>query len=186
MTRDSLDAAEHDASREPRALLSTRGNSAFASPRAEREGSEPPRSYSRGRAAHSPSGLPSGPNDSGVVARSAVMAPEDSDVPSSATMTMEAWAELHGEGAPGAHDECSRMRLIGELTRLLHEAEMPPPVRMAGLTVIGWLARRQAGEVAHALGAPRCPGAGFEPRPPAQRPPERAAGPVSERSRGKR
>ena len=179
LTRDSRAAATHDVTRESRAPSSRRDSDTFAA-----SGSEPPRSHSRASA--SP-GEPRGPRDSGVVAAPAVMAPEDSDVPSSSTMTMEAWAALHGarapsghDGAHGAHDECSRMRLIGELTRLLHDVEVPQPVRLAGLTLIGWLARRQPGEAPHALGAP-CAEAARARASASGR-----SGPPSERSRGKR
>lgn len=82
---------------------------------------------------------------------------EEEPAPTSATMTMEAWAALRGESpcAPGMPpDECARTRLIGELTRILREPAMPEGTRTAGLTLIGWLARRMPGEAAHALGAP--------------------------------
>lgn len=49
-------------------------------------------------------------------------------------------------------DECERARLIGDLTRLLREPLMPETTRCAGLTLIGWLARRMPGEAAHAIG----------------------------------
>ncbi len=102
--------------------------------------------------------------------------------PCSSRMTMEAWAALRSEAlrngtsrheapgheAPGHEasgheaprhdatipDECERMRLIGDLTRLLHEPMVPESTRTAGLTLIGWLARRMPGEAPHALGAP--------------------------------
>lgn len=82
---------------------------------------------------------------------------DEDAAPTSATMTMEAWAALRGESpcAPGMPpDECARTRLIGELTRILREPAMPEGTRTAGLTLIGWLARRMPGEAAHALGAP--------------------------------
>ncbi len=121
-----------------------------------------------------------------VIAASVVMAPDDSDLPpGSANMTMEAWAAMHGDSAPGAHDECSRMRLIGELTRLLHDTNMPESTRAAGLTLIGWLARRMPGEAPHALGVPRCPPADPDARRQGggARP---ALTPVSERRPGRR
>jgi hypothetical protein len=49
-------------------------------------------------------------------------------------------------------DECQRARLISDITRLLREAQMPETTRTAGLTLIGWLARRMPGEAAHAIG----------------------------------
>ncbi|AKU97175.1 hypothetical protein AKJ09_03839 [Labilithrix luteola] len=49
-------------------------------------------------------------------------------------------------------DECERARLISDITRLLREPHMPETTRTAGLTLIGWLARRMPGETAHAIG----------------------------------
>jgi hypothetical protein len=49
-------------------------------------------------------------------------------------------------------DEAARTRLMAELTRLIHEPGMPEPTRVAGLTLIGWLARRREHEAPHAIG----------------------------------
>lgn len=49
-------------------------------------------------------------------------------------------------------DEGERARMISDLTRLIREPHMPETTRCAGLTLIGWLARRMAGEPAHAIG----------------------------------
>ncbi len=49
-------------------------------------------------------------------------------------------------------DEGERARLIGDITRLLREPHMPETTRVAGLTLIGWLARRMPGEAPHAIG----------------------------------
>jgi hypothetical protein len=57
--------------------------------------------------------------------------------------------DAYGGGLP---DEGERTRLIGELARLLREPLIPDSTRTAGLTLIGWLARRMPGEEAHALG----------------------------------
>jgi hypothetical protein len=58
-----------------------------------------------------------------------------------------------GSAAGGAlHDETERTRLIGDITRLLREPSMPENTRLAGLTLIGWLARRRPHESPHALG----------------------------------
>ena len=92
-----------------------------------------------------------------VVARMEENRVEEEAAPTSARMTMAAWAALRGESpcAPGMPpDECARTRLIGELSRILREPAMPEGTRTAGLTLIGWLARRMPGEAAHALGAP--------------------------------
>lgn len=45
-----------------------------------------------------------------------------------------------------------RTRLIGEISRLLREPMLPAKARDAGLTLIGWLARRMPGEAPHTLG----------------------------------
>ena len=42
--------------------------------------------------------------------------------------------------------ECDRTRLIAELASLLRDCELPDDARCAGLTLIGWLARRMPGE----------------------------------------
>ena len=49
-------------------------------------------------------------------------------------------------------DEGERARMISDLTRLIREPHMPETTRCAGLTLIGWLARRMPGESAHAIG----------------------------------
>ncbi len=51
-------------------------------------------------------------------------------------------------------DETARARLIDELSRALRDPTMPETTRTAGLTLIGWLARRFPGECAHAIGIP--------------------------------
>lgn len=69
-----------------------------------------------------------------------------------ARTTTRAWASRGpGQGDP-LPDESERARLIGELSRLIREPLMPESTRTAGLTLIGWLARRMPGEAPHALG----------------------------------
>jgi hypothetical protein len=48
--------------------------------------------------------------------------------------------------------ESERTRLIAELTRLIREPTVPENTRLAGLTLIGWLARRRCDELPHAIG----------------------------------
>jgi hypothetical protein len=58
-------------------------------------------------------------------------------------------------GCPDADhipNEGERARLISDITRLIREPQMPETTRTAGLTLIGWLARRMPGETAHAIG----------------------------------
>lgn len=121
----------------------------------------------------------------------------DDPPPCSSRMTMEAWAAMNAE-LGRAPDECVRTRLIGELTRILREPAMPEATRTAGLTLIGWLARRMPGEAPHALGAPRDTSTGSgnattgaaAKRPPSDAPPRSARGAsmtsVTDRRTGKR
>lgn len=51
-------------------------------------------------------------------------------------------------------DETERTRLIDEIARVIRDPAMPESTRTAGLTLIGWLARRMPGETAHAIGIP--------------------------------
>ncbi len=51
-----------------------------------------------------------------------------------------------------AVSECYRVRLIGDLSKLICEGDMPESMRSAGLELIGYLARRFPGEQAHDLG----------------------------------
>ena len=49
--------------------------------------------------------------------------------------------------------EEDRTRLIGEIAQILRDdAPVPDDARAAALTLIGWLARRMPGEVAHRAG----------------------------------
>jgi hypothetical protein len=48
--------------------------------------------------------------------------------------------------------EEERTRLIGEIASLLREDSLPDEARAAGLTLIGWLARRMPGESASTAG----------------------------------
>lgn len=48
--------------------------------------------------------------------------------------------------------ECDRTKLIAELASLLRDCELPDEARAAGLTLIGFLARRMPGEEASNYG----------------------------------
>ena len=86
---------------------------------------------------------------------------DDEQAPLSSKNPLEALAFPSGkapEPVASVPGELDRVRLIGELTSILHEPSMPEATRTAGLTLIGWLARRMPGEAAHALGCDReCP-----------------------------
>jgi hypothetical protein len=49
-------------------------------------------------------------------------------------------------------EESERTRLIADILRLLREPALPEPARTAGMTLIGWLARRMPHEAPHAIG----------------------------------
>ena len=51
-------------------------------------------------------------------------------------------------------DEPERRRLMADLMRLLSDSPIPEATRVAGLTLIGWLARRRVDEAPHAVGIP--------------------------------
>jgi hypothetical protein len=75
-------------------------------------------------------------------------------------LTIEALYQLGatrpGESTARMDDEVpsegERARMISDITRLIREPHMPETTRCAGLTLIGWLARRMPGESAHAIG----------------------------------
>jgi hypothetical protein len=50
------------------------------------------------------------------------------------------------------YDEAERTRLISDIMRLLRDPSVPRSARLAGLTLIGWLARRRPDEAPHAIG----------------------------------
>lgn len=96
-----------------------------------------------------------------VVRRIAAVPEDDEPAPLSSKNPLEALAFPSGkapEPVANVPGELDRVRLIGELTSILHEPSMPEATRTAGLTLIGWLARRMPGEAAHTLGCDRdCP-----------------------------
>jgi hypothetical protein len=55
-------------------------------------------------------------------------------------------------GGCAVGDESERSRLIATIMRLMGEPTMPECTRTAGLTLIGWLARRRPDEPPHAIG----------------------------------
>jgi hypothetical protein len=56
------------------------------------------------------------------------------------------------DGGSFVGDESDRTRLIGDISRVIREPEIPDSARSAGLELIGWLARRMPGESPHAVG----------------------------------
>lgn len=61
-------------------------------------------------------------------------------------------SSLARTGGCGVADETERTRLIADITRLMREPAMPESTRVAGMTLIGWLARRRENEAPHSIG----------------------------------
>jgi hypothetical protein len=57
-----------------------------------------------------------------------------------------------GEGCWVHYDEVQRTRLMADIIRLIREPSMPAGTRTAGMTLVGWLARRRPSEAPHAIG----------------------------------
>jgi hypothetical protein len=55
-------------------------------------------------------------------------------------------------GCEAVYDEGERTRLMADILRLLRDPHVPQGARVAGLTLIGWLARRRPDETPHAIG----------------------------------
>jgi hypothetical protein len=55
-------------------------------------------------------------------------------------------------GGPEVNDETERTRLIGAIMRLMREPSLPEATRHAGMTLVGWLARRRLEEAPHSIG----------------------------------
>ncbi len=64
---------------------------------------------------------------------------------------------LHDNSIPLNLSETARTRLIAEIASVLRSNQVPGEARAAGLTLIGWLARRRPDEAEAA--APRTPDA---------------------------
>ncbi len=71
-------------------------------------------------------------------------------------LTNDPGAEAHRtQPPPGClfvYDETERTRLMADIIRLLREPSVPRSARLAGLTLVGWLARRRPDESPHAIG----------------------------------
>jgi hypothetical protein len=61
-------------------------------------------------------------------------------------------APAEGVRCSFSNDETDRTRLIGDISRLILEPEVPESARSAALELIGWLARRMPGESPHGVG----------------------------------
>jgi hypothetical protein len=70
---------------------------------------------------------------------------------SSSTLERQAFP-IGMRSVPEVPAEIDRVRLIAELSCILRDPSVPSATRTAGLTLVGWLARRMPGEPAHTLG----------------------------------
>lgn len=94
----------------------------------------------------------SGNEDKGEVAeREAAEAEARDGVDSEAPHALRSSAVVRTGGC-GVADEMERTRLIADITRLMREPAMPETTRVAGMTLIGWLARRRQEESPHSIG----------------------------------
>ncbi len=76
----------------------------------------------------------------------------DSEQPDSRTVErVSSIQPITGE-APQVADENDRTRMIADIMRILNEPCLPEATRHAGLTLVGWLARRRVDEQPHGLG----------------------------------
>jgi hypothetical protein len=75
---------------------------------------------------------------------------DDSEQPVS--RTVQRVSSTQPIGGAAVADETERTRMIADIMRLLGEPCLPDATRHAGLTLVGWLARRRAEEAPHGLG----------------------------------
>jgi hypothetical protein len=66
--------------------------------------------------------------------------------------TRERTSAVQPVGGYGVADEGERTRLIADIMRLIRDPALPESTRLAGLNLIGWLARRRVDEAPHAIG----------------------------------
>lgn len=80
---------------------------------------------------------------------------DDGSVPTSAVRLLGLCATFAvPEAACPRVAESERRRLMGEIMRLMASSPIPEATRVAGLTLIGWLARRRTDEAPHKIGIP--------------------------------
>jgi hypothetical protein len=79
--------------------------------------------------------------------------PDVADGPHSTIRMLELRTEvaLPEEGCPRVC-ESERRRLMDDIIRLMTISQIPEATRIAGLTLVGWLARRRVDEAPHAIG----------------------------------
>jgi hypothetical protein len=78
---------------------------------------------------------------------------ETEDLPESPLdSTRERTSAVQPVGGYGMADEGERTRLIADIMRLIRDPAVPESTRLAGLNLIGWLARRRCDEAPHAIG----------------------------------
>ncbi len=74
------------------------------------------------------------------------------DCPSATSGCTDCIPVCRHRGADAPVGETDRTQLIADIMRILREPAMPEATRVAGLTLIGWLARRRPEESPHAIG----------------------------------
>jgi len=80
---------------------------------------------------------------------------DDGSVPASAVRLLGLCATFAvSEAACPWVAESDRRRLMCDIMRLMANSPIPEATRVAGLTVIGWLARRRTDEAPHSIGIP--------------------------------
>jgi hypothetical protein len=95
----------------------------------------------------------SGNEDKGPVAEEREAADtETRDIAGSGDLHVVRTSSVVRTGGCGVADETERTRLIADITRLMREPAMPESTRVAGMTLIGWLARRRVDEAPHSIG----------------------------------
>jgi hypothetical protein len=80
---------------------------------------------------------------------------DDGSVPNSAVRLLGLCATfaVPEAGCPRVA-ESERRRLMDDIMRLMASSPIPEATRVAGLTLIGWLARRRTDEAPHTIGIP--------------------------------
>jgi hypothetical protein len=85
-------------------------------------------------------------------ARGSALRPEAQDAQDRTGLECDRVSGVEPIGGAAVTDESERTRLIHEIMRLMREPSMPEATRHAGMTLVGWLARRRVDEPPHSIG----------------------------------
>ncbi len=88
-------------------------------------------------------------DDRAVASGEGAIDPADDERETPSSQRVSSVQPIQGASLP---DESERTRLIADIMRLMHEPTLPDATRHAGMTLVGWLARRRHEERPHALG----------------------------------